>query len=139
VKTNYTIGKMAILAGVSIDTLRYYEKINLIVPVTKTTAGYRLYNDETIRQVRFIKEAQAHGFSLLDTKELLVMRNKSECCCKVVRSLAIEKKLRIIKNIKELESMSIALDKLIKNCSAVEEQNHICPILEKSKIINNEN
>ncbi len=125
---------MAKLSDVSIDTLRHYEKIGLIVPVSKTAAGYRLYNDETVRSVRFIKEAQAHGFSLSDARELLILRSKGECRCKDVHNLAIEKKLRIIHNIKKLEAMSHALDRLIMSCGAVEEQDHICPILEKTEI-----
>jgi MerR family Zn(II)-responsive transcriptional regulator of zntA len=71
----YTIGKVATLAGVSTDTLRYYEKEGLITPASKTGAGYRLYHDEALRRIRFIKHAQHCGFTLSDIQELLRLKH----------------------------------------------------------------
>jgi DNA-binding transcriptional MerR regulator len=71
----YTIGKVAALAGVSAATLRYYEKEGLITPASKTVAGYRQYNDEALRRIRFIKHAQHCGFTLTDIKELLTLKH----------------------------------------------------------------
>lgn len=112
----YTIGKVANLAGVSADTLRYYEKECLIAPASKTAAGYRLYNDEAVRRIRFIKHAQHCGFTLGDIKELLGLKRADRACCEDVRSLAIEKKLRIAHKLKALQAMSRALDDLIQSC-----------------------
>ena len=55
--TNYTIGKVAMLSDVTSDTLRFYEKKDLITPTLRTTAGYRLYNKDAVYRVRFIKQA----------------------------------------------------------------------------------
>ena len=125
----YTIGKVAALADVSADTLRYYEKERLIAPASRTAAGYRLYNDESVRRIRFIKHAQHCGFSLSDIQELLTLKQAESACCEDVRSLAIEKKLRIEHKLKALQVMSRALDDLIRSCEGGEEATGNCTIL----------
>ena len=125
----HTIGKVATLAGVSPDTLRYYEKERLIAPASKTTAGYRLYNDEAVRRIRFIKTAQHCGFSLADIQELLTLKQADSACCEDVRSLAIAKKLRIEHKLKALQVMSQALDDLIRSCAGGELVADDCRIL----------
>jgi MerR family Zn(II)-responsive transcriptional regulator of zntA len=125
----YTIGKVAALADVSADTLRYYEKEGLIAPASRTAAGYRLYNDEGLRRIRFIKHAQHCGFTLSDIQELLTLKHTESACCEDVRSLAIEKKLRIEHKLKALRVMSRALDDLIQSCEGGEQATDDCPIL----------
>jgi len=82
----HTIGKIAALAGVSPDTLRYYEKEQLIQPASKTAAGYRLYDDDALRRIRFIKHAQQCGFTLADILELLTLKQTGSACCGDVRT-----------------------------------------------------
>lgn len=125
----YTIGKVAALADVSADTLRYYEKERLIAPASRTAAGYRLYNDEAVRRIRFIKHAQHCGFTLSDIQELLTLKHMESACCEDVRSLAIEKKLRIEHKRRALQVMSRALDELIQSCEGGEQTTDDCPIL----------
>lgn len=125
----YTIGKVAALAGVSPDTLRYYEKEHLITPASKTAAGYRLYDDEAVRRIRFIKTAQHCGFTLSDIHELLTLKQAEGACCEDVRSLAIAKKLRIEHKLRALQAMSAALDALIQGCAGGEAATGDCPIL----------
>ena len=125
----YTIGKVATLAGVSPDTLRYYEKEQLIRPASKTAAGYRLYNEEAVRRIHFIKHAQRCGFTLSDIRELLALKQTDGACCEDVRSLAIEKKLRIAHKALILQAMSRALDDLIKSCAGGAAATDDCPIL----------
>ena len=91
----HTIGKLAMLAEVTTDTVRYYEKEGLLIPVSKTAAGYRLYDEDTIRRLRFIRQAQQCGFSLTEIRELLTLRNSDEACCKDVKSVAIAKKMQL--------------------------------------------
>lgn len=126
----HTIGKVAALTDVSADTLRYYEKEGLIAPASRTAAGYRLYNDEGLRRIRFIKHAQHCGFALSDIKELLTLKHAESACCEDVRTLAIEKKLRIEHKLKALQVMSRALDDLIQSCEGGEQATVDCPILE---------
>lgn len=127
--TMHTIGKVATLAGISTDTLRYYEKEGLIAPASKTAAGYRLYNDDAVRRIRFIKHAQRCGFTLSDVQELLTLKQADSACCEDVRSLAIEKKLRIEHKLRALQAMSRALDDLIQICDGGKAPTDDCPIL----------
>src|SRR2546429_2729002 len=69
-----TIGEVAERAKVHIETLRYYEQRGLIASPPRSTSNYRLYPEDTVRRVRFIKHAQELGFSLREIKELLSLR-----------------------------------------------------------------
>lgn len=125
----HTIGKIATLAGVSPDTLRYYEKERLIAPVSRTAAGYRLYGDEALRRVRFIRTAQHCGFTLGEIHELLELRRADAACCEDVRSLAVRKKLHIEHKLGVLRAMSAALDELIRGCGGGGAETACCTIL----------
>jgi DNA-binding transcriptional MerR regulator len=128
-KTVLTIGKLAISADVTTDTVRYYEKEGLLAPARKTDAGYRLYDDAAIRRLRFIKQAQRCGFSLTEIRELLALKNSDAACCKDVRSVAIEKKLQLEHKIKTLQIMSQALTELIAICNDEARPLDECPII----------
>jgi len=124
-----TIGKLALRVDVTTDTVRYYEKEGLLAPARKTDAGYRLYDDATIRRLRFIKQAQHCGFGLMEIRELLTLKHSDAACCKDVRSVATEKKLRLEHKIKALRVMSQALSELITICDDETKPLQECPIL----------
>lgn len=125
----YTIGRAARLSEVSPDTLRYYEKEGLVMPVSKSPAGYRQYHDTDLQRIRFIKRAQHCGFTLSEIKELLALKVAERACCEDVRILAIEKKLQIERKLKALQALSRALDDLIRSCKGGERKADECPIL----------
>jgi MerR family mercuric resistance operon transcriptional regulator/MerR family gold-responsive transcriptional activator of gol and ges genes len=83
-----TIGKLAKAAGVNIQTIRYYERRKLLWAKAKNQSGYRLYNDESLRKLRFIKNAQMLGFTLREIDELLNLRTTSVAGCKNVQGKA---------------------------------------------------
>lgn len=125
----HTIGKLATEAGITTDTVRYYEKEGLLAPASKTSAGYRLYDEDAVRRLRFIKQAQQCGFSLAEIRELLTLKNSDAACCKDVKSLAIAKKLQLEHKIRALQVMSGALSELIAICNAETRPLDECPIL----------
>jgi MerR family Zn(II)-responsive transcriptional regulator of zntA len=124
-----TIGKLAALTGTSTDTLRYYEREGLIEPADRTESGYRLYDKDSERRVRFIRQAQHCGFTLTEIRDLLVLRNRDAACCGDVRKRAIEKKLQLEHKIKAMKSMSKALDRLIVDCANEAQPIEECTIL----------
>ena len=124
-----TIGKVATAAEVSRDTLRYYEREGLLAPSAKTASGYRVYDEDALRRIRFIRQAQRCGFTLSDIGQMLALKSKRSACCSEVRNVAIEKKLKIEAKIKVLESMSHALDELIATCVDEDKPLTDCPIL----------
>lgn len=125
----HTIGKLALATDVTSDAIRYYEKEGLLTPTSKTGAGYRLYNEDAVRRLRFIKQAQHCGFSLSEIRELLTLKNSDAACCKDVRSVAIDKKLQLAHKIKALQIMSQALTELITICNDEAKPLDECPIL----------
>ena len=125
----YTIGKLAQKTDLTTDTVRYYEKEGLLAATRKTDAGYRLYDEDAARRLRFIKQAQQCGFSLGEIGELLTLKNSDAACCKDVRSVAIEKKLQLEHKIRALQLMSQALTELISICTDETRPLDKCPIL----------
>ncbi len=111
------------------DTVRYYEKEGLLAPARKTDAGYRLYDEDAVRRLRFIRQAQQCGFSLTEIRELLTLKNSDAACCKDVKSVAIAKKLQLEHKIRALQVMSGALSELIAVCNAETRPLDECPIL----------
>jgi MerR family transcriptional regulator, copper efflux regulator len=83
-----TIGKVAKQAQVRIETLRYYERIGLVAPPLRNGSNYRLYPEETVQRVRFIKRAQELGFSLKEIRELLALQATPETSCADIRTRA---------------------------------------------------
>jgi len=124
-----TIGKIANLAQVSADTLRYYERERLIAPAAKSAGGYRLYERDALRRIRFIKQAQQCGFTLTEIRALLALRGNGAACCRDIRRVALEKKLQLEAKIKAMKVMSKALTHLINECSADGRPLDDCPIL----------
>jgi DNA-binding transcriptional MerR regulator len=124
-----TIGKVAKMAEVTADTVRYYEKEGLISPTQKSESGYRLYNYDAVRRLNFIKHAQQCGLSLAEIRELLELKNRSGSCCNDVRTVALHKKLQLEGKIKALQVMSSALSNLLDSCTDEEKTLEECPIL----------
>jgi DNA-binding transcriptional MerR regulator len=124
-----TIGKIASLAKVSADTLRYYERERLVKPAAKSESGYRLYERDALQRIRFIKQAQQCGFSLAEVRALLTLRSNDAARCRDVRRLALEKKLQLEAKINAMKVMSKALTNLIDQCNADGRPLDDCPIL----------
>ena len=126
---SYTIGKLAALSKVSADTLRYYEREQLLKPRGRSASGYRLYNEEAERRVQFIRHAQQCGFTLAEIRDLLALRGRNSACCDDVRRVAIERKLQLESKIRSMKTMSTALDRLIAACDQGGVPVEACPIL----------
>ena len=124
----FTIGEVAQHAHVRTETLRYYERMGLVAPPPRNGANYRLYPQETVRRVQFIKRAQALGFSLKEIIELLALRATPETPCADVRTRAFDKITAIDEKIRMLHAMKQTLAQLVAACSG---QGEIidCPIL----------
>ena len=108
-----TIGKLAKQAGVNVETIRYYQRINLIKEPPKPLSGFRHYDLTLVSTIKFIKRAQQLGFILAEIKELL---NLGEGNCHDVKTLAIEKRQKIIDQLNDLSAMKKELDGLIDAC-----------------------
>lgn len=120
-----TIRTVARKAGVNIDTLRFCERQGVIVKPPRTDSNYRMYPEETVSRIRFVKRAQELGFSLKEINGLLALRATRGARCEDVRQQALEK----IK-IRSLRAMKTALGKLVAECASTRGPISDCPILE---------
>lgn len=120
------IGTLAKRAGVSIDTVRYYEKSGLLAPQARLPSGYRRYGDVQLARLRFIRRAQDLGFALKGIRELLGL-SKQRDVARVKR--AAEAKLAEVElKIAALERVRSGLAQLVSACPG-HGQAKECPIL----------
>ena len=126
--SDLTIGKLAKQVGVNIQTVRYYERRRMLSPATRTSSGYRLYGEEALRRLRFIKNAQALGFTLREIADLLSLRVSSTARCGDVQRKAQAKLAQVEAKIRDLRALDRALQGLIHACKAGQPTDR-CPIL----------
>lgn len=123
----YKIGEMSKRLGVSVDTLRYYEKIDLLPRVHRKSSGLRLYDKKDISRIKFIKRSQKMGFSLIEIKQLLNFREGPAKAKPEVRRLASKKLQEIESHLEDLTLLQNEFQLLINLCT---EDAESCPILE---------
>ena len=124
-----TIGKLAGRGGVSVQTVRYYERSGLLPKPSRAASGYRLYAHEAVLRLTFIKQAQQLGFSLSEIQDLLSLRMQSGTTCADVRQRARKKIIGVSRKIEDLQRIKAALTKLAAACRGNGPTSD-CPILE---------
>ena len=122
-----TIGRVAKLAGVNVETIRYYQRRRLLAEPVKPHMGYRRYPADSVKHVRFIKRAQALGFTLEEIAELL--RLEEARACAETRALAAHKMRLIDRKLTSLAAMRKALAGLVQQCDR-KQPSKGCPIIE---------
>ena len=122
---DYTIGGLAREGGVSVETVRYYQRRRLLAVPMKRTGGFRHYGTETLERLRFIRRAQALGLSLDDIRQLLGLDRKR--ACGTTRAVAAQRLALIKTKLKDLTLLRDALAALIHECD--EHGGPSCPIL----------
>lgn len=124
-----TIGELAKTAGLSVDTLRYYEKEQLLKPTSRSAGGYRLYGRESVDQLQFIQQSKAVGFTLKETKELIELRVSTQGTCQEVHDVARARLQQIHEKIEQLKQMEAGLKVLIDGCPAGTHSIDYCTIM----------
>jgi MerR family copper efflux transcriptional regulator len=122
------IREAAQTVGLSADTLRYYEKIDLVPRPARGVGGQRTYGEKDLARLRFVTRAQALGFTLEEIRQLLRFRENPVRCSKSVRKLAQRKCETLEAQRQALEHMHRELTLLLNLCSGASDH---CPILER--------
>lgn len=125
----YKIGEAAKKAGVHKETLRYYERRGLIPEPDRRRSGYRIFTDEHVQRIKFIKRAQELGFTLSEIEDLLTLRVDHHTTCADVRQRAERKLTDVEEKIAELQKIRDALQHLTDLCQG-EGPTSECPILD---------
>jgi MerR family mercuric resistance operon transcriptional regulator len=124
-----TIGRLAQLGGVNLETVRYYEREELLPKPPRTASGYRIFPRDAARRLRFIKRAQELGFTLQEIRELLALRLKPGASRADMRGQVEEKIADIDRKLRTLEAMKKTLRQLAERCEGCGPLSE-CPILE---------
>lgn len=122
--TRMTIGRLARAAGVHVETVRYYQRRGLMQVPTRPAGSVRRYPAEALAELRFIRRAQAVGFTLRETKQLL----QRAPACRDARSIAEAKLVAVEHRIAELERARRTLRELVGQCERGVGRS--CPIIE---------
>jgi MerR family transcriptional regulator, mercuric resistance operon regulatory protein len=123
-----TIGKLAAAAGVNVETVRFYQRQQLLGEPPRALGGIRRYEQNDLATLVFIKRAQAMGFSLSEVATL--MRLKSRKACHATRELAAVKLKKIDERITALTALRDELAQLIVSCDVNALPNE-CPLIEE--------
>lgn len=124
-----TIGRLATACGVNIDTIRYYERKNILEPVSRTDAGYRLYSQDSVTRLNFVRSAQTLGFTLNEISDLLFLQSSTDKDCGDIQNKAQQKVLEIEHKISNLLQIKHALKELINDCPGSGKPLNDCSIL----------
>lgn len=117
-------------AGVNPQTLRYYERRGLLPDPPRSSAGYRVYPEEAVATVRFVKRAQDLGFTLDEIAELLHLAGGGPRRCESARALAETRMAGIDAKITDLQRMRDSLQRLVATCDQPHAERE-CPLLEE--------
>ncbi len=112
-----TISRAAKKAGVNLETIRYYEREGVLPEAPRTDSGYRLFSEEAVERLRFVKRAQELGFSVKEIKELLALRVKPGVSCADVRAKAQAKIVDVDAKIRHLQAIRKVLADMAATCS----------------------
>lgn len=125
-----TIGRLAKLANINVETIRFYQKQDLIQQPPKPEQGYRVYSDESLIQLLFIQRAKLVGFTLAEVKNLLALGEQGNC--DETKKLAQQKLTLVNGKLTDLVQLKHTLETFIIDC---ENRNPIeeCPIIQAFK------
>lgn len=111
------IGELAKMAGCQVVTIRYYEKEGLLPEPDRTGANYRLYGDEDIERLRFIRHCRRHGMKLSEIRELLAFKRDPKADCGWINTLVEEHIANVSEQIASLTQLKEQLEELLRKCS----------------------
>lgn len=112
----YTIARLAAAVGIHVETVRYYQRLRLVPEPARPLGGIRRYGERDADRLRFIKRAQAMGFTLAEVASLLKLQEKRSC--HATRELAATKLRLVDARIRELRDLRRELAGLIADCDA---------------------
>lgn len=119
-----TIGKLAEAGGVGVETIRFYQRKDLL-PTPSRDSGIRRYDQEDLRRLRFIRKAQQAGFTLEEIKELIELDSGHDR--DRAHEIARRRLAKLDEQIRELQRARASLQRLAEDCS--QGRSKACPIL----------
>jgi MerR family mercuric resistance operon transcriptional regulator len=123
-----TIGRLAAQAGVNLETVRYYERVGLMLPPERTPGGHRDYRPEHRARLTFIRRARELGFGLEDIRALIRLAQPDQISCAEVKDIASRHLDAVRAKLADLARLEALLDSTVRQCGAGDVP--ICPVIE---------
>src|SRR5882672_10661416 len=124
----FSIGILSKRSGVNIESIRYYERVDLLRKPARSTGGYRLYRSGDIDRLCFIRRARDLGFSLDEIRRLLDLADQKSRSCRRVHDIAVDHLAEVRAKIGDLRRMERVLATMVKACT--QGTMPACPLLE---------
>lgn len=128
----FTIGNAARRVGIRPSALRYYEAQGILRPAARRANGYRIYSDDAIKLLLFVRRAQSLGITLREMKGLLSLASQGQRPCEHVKELAKSHLKEIDRKIRELQTLQNDLRMLLRRKARRPKADEVCPIIEAS-------
>ncbi len=130
------IGELAKQAGVNVQTVRFYERQELLPEPPRRASGYRIYGSEDLHRLRFIRQAKVLGFSLKEIATILQARERGRCPCGTVRAIGEKHLQELGEQIKRLRRFHSDLSRTVKTWKRMGDQKAsaeaICVLVERT-------
>ncbi|MCF6136420.1 Hg(II)-responsive transcriptional regulator [Alkalihalobacillus berkeleyi] len=126
----YQTGELAELSGVNKETIRYYERIGLLQEPPRNESGYRIYPEDALNRLKFIRKAQELGFTLMEVDRLLGVVDQDERRCENMSDFTSTKITEITQKISNLQQMKSILEDLNRRCEENDDL-YACPVIER--------
>lgn len=123
-----TIGKLSTITGVNIETIRYYERIGILLDPPRTESGYRIYNQDHQKRLSFVRRSRELGFTLKQVRALLGLVDIGTYTCADVEMIALDHLKDIQTKIADLKKMEKSLKEIVSHCAGGTVNN--CPIID---------
>jgi len=131
------IGEVAKQVGITVETIRFYEKKGLVDSPLRNESGYRNYSGDVMPHLLFITRAKELGFSLKEIKELIRLQSAPHTTCGEVKTQAISKIADIDQKVEDLQKIRMILAELVSSCPGQGPLSK-CPIIGSGGIGENE-
>lgn len=129
------IGEVSKLSGVGIEALRFYERQGLLGNPPRTESGYRLYDEEALERLEFIKRAQVLGFSLAEIARVIAEKRAGQSPCAEVREIVRRRLQELDERLREMQRYRKELAAALSEWDeAGDKEGHICGLIEGTKL-----
>ncbi len=138
---SWYIGRVAQETGFSVHAIRFYEREGLLKAPVRSEGRFRVFDQESVRELKFIRKAQELGFSLTEIRELLVLRRTRAQACSHVRQLVSKALGRVGEKVEDLLKLQSELKAAMRKCNrdlkrSGNKPEESCPVLEELERVN---
>jgi MerR family mercuric resistance operon transcriptional regulator len=122
------IGQLSAATGCNIETIRYYERSGLLSAPPRTDGGHRVYGDDHLRRLNFIRRARELGFSLIDVRALLALVDREDGSCGEIRDMTMRHLIDVRAKLADLRRLERGLATMVAGCKGGGASE--CPVLD---------